>query len=94
MFFALSRTIFLLFSLLAVLAESQQSLFRGLVSVIRLTVLPSVCLSVRKSFPCLRDKVYIFGRIFVKIHIVHLINSYNPIDFEKNLTISKGKVAI
>ena len=45
---------------------------------------------------CLRDKVYIFGQIFVKLsQFVHLINSFNPIDFEKkNQIISKGKVAI
>ena len=46
---------------------------------------------------CLCDKVYIFGRIFVKLtQFVYLINSFNPIDLKKkpNLTISKGKVAI
>ena len=27
-------------------------------------------------------------------HFVYIINSFNPIDFEQNLTISEGKVAI
>ena len=45
---------------------------------------------------CLRNKVYIFGQIFVKLtQFVHHINSFKPIDFgKKNGTISTGKVAI
>ena len=44
---------------------------------------------------CLSDKVYVCGRIFVKLtQFVYLINSLNPIDFHKNLTIRIGKVAI
>ena len=55
----------------------------------------SVCPSVRSSFSCLRDKVYTFGRIFVKLsQFVHVINSLNHIDFQNNLTISLGKVVI
>ena len=37
---------------------------------------------------CLHDKVYIFGRIFMKLtQFVSLINSLNPIDFEKKKKI-------
>ena len=44
-----------------------------------------MCLSVCQSFSCLRDKVYIFGRSFVKLtQFVYIINSLNPIDFEKS----------
>ena len=36
-----------------------------------------------------------FSWIFMKLtQFVHLINSFNPIDFEKYWTISTGKVAI
>ena len=36
---------------------------------------------------------FLFGWIFVKLtHFVHLINTFNPIDFQKNLTISMGKL--
>ena len=39
--------------------------------------------------------VYTFGRIFVKLtQFIYLINSFNPIDFQKNWKISMGKVAI
>ena len=55
-----------------------------------------ICLKYHFEFDsCLHDKVYIFGRIFVKLsQFFYLINSSNPIDFEKNWTISKWKVAI
>ena len=44
---------------------------------------------------CLEDKVYIFSWNFMKLRrFIHLINSSKPIDFEKNQTISMGKVAI
>ena len=44
---------------------------------------------------CLRNKVYIFGWIFVKLtQFVYLINSSNPIEFDKIQTFSEGKVAI
>ena len=44
---------------------------------------------------CLCDTVCICGQIFVKLEqFVYIINSLNPIDFEKYRTISKGNVAI
>ena len=44
---------------------------------------------------CLRDTVCICGQIFMKLaQFVYIINSLNPFDFEKNRTISRGKVAI
>ena len=44
---------------------------------------------------CVRNEVYILVWIFMKLtQFVHLINSFNPIDFEKNRTISQGKIAI
>ena len=47
------------------------------------------------SNSCLRDKVFICCQIFVKLaQFVYLINSFNAIVFEKNLTNSMGKVAI
>ena len=56
-------------------------------------VRPSVHPSVHPSFSYLRDKVYIFGWIFVKLtQFDYLINSFNPIDFQTNRTISVGKV--
>ena len=40
----------------------------------------------------LQDKVYIFGRIFVKLtQLVYLINSFNPIEFEKKSENQYGK---
>ena len=40
---------------------------------------------------CLHDKVYIFGRIFMKLtQFVYLIKSFNPIDFEKKKKIRKS----
>ena len=76
----LQRKMFLIFVsvILALLAESQQSLCHGMVSVVRL----SVCLSV--SLFCSREKVYFLYLIFLKLkQLVYLINSFNPIDFEK-----------
>ena len=68
--------------------QAEQSLCHGVVSVICL----SLRLSVHLSFPCLRDKAYIFVRIFMKLsQFAHLINSFNPIDFQKK---SDNKVAI
>ena len=44
------------------------------------------------SFSCLCDKVCICCQIFVKLaQIVYLINSFNPLDFEKNPTNNMGK---
>ena len=44
---------------------------------------PSVSL-----FFCLHDKVYIFGWIFVELtQFVYLINSFNPIGFQKHRTV-------
>ena len=61
---------------------------------IRLSVCPSVHPSV-SLFSCLQDKVYIFAWIFMKLtQFAYLINSLNSIDFQKNLTIIMGKVAI
>ena len=60
---------------LALLAESQQSACHGVVSIIC-----PVCLSVSLFLV----KVYISGGIFVKLaQFAHLINSFNPVDFEK-----------
>ena len=59
---------------LALLAESQQSACHGVVSIC------PVCLSVSLFLV----KVYISGGIFVKLaQFAHLINSFNPVDFEK-----------
>ena len=44
---------------------------------------------------CLHNAVCICDQIFIKLaQFIYSINILNPIDFEKNLTISKGKVAI
>ena len=53
-------------------------------------------LSWKICISCLRDTVCICGQIFMKLaQVVYIINSLNPIDFEKKKKkISKGKVAI
>ena len=48
----------------------------------------------KNCISCLGDKVYIFGRIFMKFTQVLYENSFNPTDFSQNQTISMGKVAI
>ena len=60
--------------------------------------LSSVCRFIHLSvslFLVYAIKVNIFGPIFVKLtQFVHLIDSFNPIDFQKYLTVSMGKGAI
>ena len=66
--------------------QKNQTIRMGRVAIFKL----KICIS------CLRDKVYIFGRIFMNItQLVNLINSFNTIDFEKkNQKISMGNLAI
>ena len=67
------------------LAFTQQSLCHCVVSV--------ACLPVHCSFS--PDKVCNYGVTFIYLaHFVYIINSFNPIDFEKYLSICNRKVNI